>query len=93
MLFRSVNAAFLLTLRDSGVPFVAADMPETNTLTIGILAVVAQAEREAISARTKAALSARLRRRGALDSAIPWARNSLQCWTPKLRVWSCGLLD
>lgn len=54
----SRNAAFLLALRDSGVPFVAADMPEANTLTIGILAVVAQAEREAISARTKAALAA-----------------------------------
>jgi DNA invertase Pin-like site-specific DNA recombinase len=54
----SRNAAFLLTLRDSGVPFVAADMPEANTLTIGILAVVAQAEREAISARTTAALAA-----------------------------------
>lgn len=54
----SRNAAFLLTLRDSGVPFVAADMPEANTLTIGILAVVAQAEREAISARTKSALAA-----------------------------------
>src|ERR1044072_4031777 len=33
-------------------------MPEANTLTIGILAVVAQAERAAISARTKAALAA-----------------------------------
>lgn len=54
----SRNAAFLLTLRDSGVPFVAADIPEANTLTIGILAVVAQAEREAISVRTKAALAA-----------------------------------
>ena len=54
----SRNAAFLLALRDSGVPFVAADLPEANTLTIGILAVVAQAEREAISARTKAALAA-----------------------------------
>ncbi len=54
----SRNAAFLLTLRDSGVEFVAADMPEANTLTVGILAVVAQHEREAISARTKAALAA-----------------------------------
>jgi DNA invertase Pin-like site-specific DNA recombinase len=54
----SRNAVFLLTLRDSGVPFVAADMPEANTLTIGILAVVAQAEREAISGRTQAALAA-----------------------------------
>ncbi len=54
----SRNAAFLMTLRDSGVKFVAADMPDANTLTVGILAVVAQAEREAISQRTKDALAA-----------------------------------
>jgi DNA invertase Pin-like site-specific DNA recombinase len=54
----SRNAAFLLTLRDSGVEFVAADLPEANTMTIGVMAVVAQHEREAISARTKAALGA-----------------------------------
>jgi len=59
----SRNAAFLLTLRDSGVSFVAADMPEANTLTVGIMAVVAQAERELISARTKAAMAqVRIRR-------------------------------
>lgn len=54
----SRNAAFLMTLRDSGVAFVAADMPEANTLTVGIMALMAQHEREAISARTKAALAA-----------------------------------
>lgn len=54
----SRNAAFLLTLRDSGVKFVAADMPDANELTIGIMALVAQQEREAISGRTKAALAA-----------------------------------
>jgi len=53
----SRNAAFLLTLRDGGVRFVAADMPDANEMTIGILAVVAQHEREQISARTKAALA------------------------------------
>lgn len=53
----SRNAAFLLQLQDSGVKFVAADMPEACHLTVGILALVAQQEREAISARTKAALS------------------------------------
>lgn len=54
----SRSAAFLLNLRDSGVKFVCADMPDANELTIGVLASVAQHEREAISARTKAALAA-----------------------------------
>lgn len=54
----SRNAAFLLQLQDSGVRFQAADMPDASNLTVGILALVAQQEREAISARTKAALAA-----------------------------------
>lgn len=58
----SRNAAFLLTLRDSGVKFIAADMPDANELTVGIMALVAQQEREAISRRTKEALAAAKRR-------------------------------
>lgn len=54
----SRNAAFLLTLRESGVKFIAADMPDANELTVGIMALVAQQEREAISTRTKDALQA-----------------------------------
>jgi len=54
----SRNAAFLLTLRDSGVRFIAADMPDANEVTVGIMAVIAQEERKAISKRTKAALAA-----------------------------------
>ena len=53
----SRNAAFLLTLRDSCVHFLAVDMPEANDLTEGIIALVAQAEREAIPRRTKEALA------------------------------------
>lgn len=54
----SRDAAFLLTLQNSGVRFVAADMPDANDLTVGIMALVAQQERQFISDRTKAALAA-----------------------------------
>jgi DNA invertase Pin-like site-specific DNA recombinase len=47
-----------LGLQKAEVDFVCADMPEANRLTIGLLAVVAQHEREQISQRTKAALAA-----------------------------------
>ena len=53
----SRNAAFLLRLQDTGVDFVACDMPDANKLTIGIMALIAQHEREAISTRTKEGLA------------------------------------
>lgn len=55
----SRNAAFIFTLRDTGVDFVAVDMPDANTLTIGIFASIAQHERETIAKRTKDALAAK----------------------------------
>jgi DNA invertase Pin-like site-specific DNA recombinase len=54
----SRDAHFLLGLQKAGVKFVAADMPEANEMVVGIMAVVAQAERKMISVRTKAALAA-----------------------------------
>jgi len=59
---------FIFALRDSGVKFLACDMPEANTLTIGLLAALAQHERELISERTKAALKAKKARGCALGS-------------------------
>lgn len=54
----SRNVAFISNLMESRVDFRAVDMPEASRLTIHILAAVAEHEREAISARTKAALAA-----------------------------------
>lgn len=54
----SRNLAFIATLMDSAVEFVAVDNPHANKLTVHILAAVAQHEREIISARTSAALQA-----------------------------------
>lgn len=54
----SRNLAFIATLMESGVEFVAVDNPHANKLTVHILAAVAQHEREMISERTKAALQA-----------------------------------
>ena len=52
------NVAFVSALMESGVEFVAADMPHANRLTIHILAAVAEDEAKRISERTKAALAA-----------------------------------
>jgi DNA invertase Pin-like site-specific DNA recombinase len=54
----SRDAHFLLGLQKAGVKFLAVDMPEANEMIVGIMAVVAQAERKMISQRTKAALAA-----------------------------------
>jgi DNA invertase Pin-like site-specific DNA recombinase len=52
------DAHFLLGLSKAGIEFVAADMPNANRLTVGIMAMFAEEEARAISARTKAALAA-----------------------------------
>ena len=52
----SRNAEFLLKLQNAGVEFVCCDCPNVDRFTIGILALVAQRERELISERTKLGL-------------------------------------
>lgn len=58
----SRDAHFLLGLDKAGVDFVAADLPNANRLTVGIMAMVAEEERRMISRRTKDALQAAKRR-------------------------------
>ncbi len=52
------NVAFISNIMESGVEFVAVDMPQANRFVVHILAAVAEQEAEAISRRTKAALAA-----------------------------------
>lgn len=52
----SRNAEFLLRLQNGNVDFVCCDCPNVDRFTVGILALVAQRERELISERTRSAL-------------------------------------
>ena len=52
------NAEFLLRLQNSGVDFVCCDCPNADKFTVGILALVAQRERELIGERTRLGLAA-----------------------------------
>jgi DNA invertase Pin-like site-specific DNA recombinase len=54
----SRNLAFIATLMDAGVEFIAVDNPHASRLTLHILAAVAEHERVMISERTKVALQA-----------------------------------
>jgi len=65
------NVHFISGLMESGVDFIATDMPEANRLTIHIIAAMAEYEREQISARTKAALAAAKARGTRLGWSIP----------------------
>ena len=58
------NVHFISGLIESGVKFVAVDMPTVDNLTIHILAAVAENEAELISKRTKAALDAKIAKDG-----------------------------
>ncbi len=52
------SVALVSGLMESGVEFVAADMPQANRFMLHVMAAVAEHEREMISQRTRAALAA-----------------------------------
>ena len=68
------NVHFISGLMESGVDFVAADMPEANKLTVHIMAAMAEYEREQISDRTKKALAAVKARGKKLGWSMPSRR-------------------
>ena len=70
----SRNVAFLSTLRESELEFVACDNPHADKFTVRILAAVAEKEARDISARTKSALNAYKARGG-----VPWTSREPRC--------------
>ncbi|MFT5526704.1 MAG: DNA invertase Pin-like site-specific DNA recombinase [Pirellulaceae bacterium] len=69
------NVHFVSGLMESGIEFVACDMPQANQFTIHILAAVAEHEAAQISERTKAALAAAKRRGVKLGASRVECRN------------------
>lgn len=69
------NVAFVSGLMESGVDFVALDVPQATPFTIHILAAVAEHEAKIISQRTRAALAAAKARGRKLGNPAQGARN------------------
>lgn len=65
------NVHFVSGLLETGVDFVAADMPQANKVMIQMHSVMSEWERDQISARTKAALAAAKQRGVQLGRAGP----------------------
>jgi DNA invertase Pin-like site-specific DNA recombinase len=93
------NVAFISNLMESGVEFVAVDMPQANRFVVHILAAVAEQEAEAISKRTKAALVAAKARGTQLGgrrvSRERWVAIGLEARlarTAKAEKWAANLL-
>jgi len=88
------NAAFLLNLRDSGVDFIAVDMPHADRFTVGILALVAEKEAEQISQRTKDGLAAARRRGTKLGNPRPASavRSAVEANIKRADVYADNLL-
>ena len=68
------NVAFVSSLMDSKVKFIAVDMPEANELTIHIMAAIAQHEAKIISVRIKEALAQSIKKLGTPQNLTKEAR-------------------
>jgi DNA invertase Pin-like site-specific DNA recombinase len=84
----SRNAAFLLQLQDSGIDFVACDMPNADKLSVGIIALLAQRERQLISERTKAGLAVAKQRGAALGNP-----HAAKAWTKAVESIRAGKME
>jgi DNA invertase Pin-like site-specific DNA recombinase len=82
----SRSASFLMSLRDSDLFFVCCDYPQMDRLMCGVLALVAEREREMISARVTAGLAAAKRNGKVLGcpvAAQAWSKAMVSIQTNK----------
>jgi hypothetical protein len=90
------DAAFLLSLRDSGVRFAAVDLPEANDLSVGIMALVIQQEREATSRRRGVRLGnpngGEALKRVGKDTATSWAASAVSLREIATELTAHGIL-
>ena len=82
------NVHFISGLMESGVEFLAVDMPSANRFVVHILAAVAEQEAEAISKRTKAALEAAKKRGTVLGGRRVSAERFREIGTAGRRTYS-----
>lgn len=86
------NVAFVASLMESGVRFVAVDMPEADNLTIHVMAAVAEREATLISTRTKAALAARKARGLSLGKPENLTQEARQAGAATTRAAAVGAM-
>ncbi len=77
------KAALIMTLAESGVDFVACDMPNANNMMIGMQALVAQDYAETVSDNTKRSL--RIKMATGWKAGNPWCFEVLQDWRTGLK--------
>jgi DNA invertase Pin-like site-specific DNA recombinase len=77
----SRNAAFLLQLQDSKIDFLCCDMPTADPLSVGILALLAQRERQLCSERTISGLAVAKQRGVKLGNP-----NASKAWTKAVQA-------
>lgn len=88
------NVHFISGLLETGVDFVAADMPQANKVMIQMHAVMSEWERDQISARTKVALAAAKARGVVLGRAGPVnLRPNIEARQAASRAFAEGLAE
>jgi len=87
----SRDAHFLLGLEKAGIDFVAADMPNTNRLTVGIMAMVAQGRTSHdLRANQGGATSLRAIAGGQNERGVPTPRGGIWSAAQVMRVLARG---